>query len=88
MAALQRFTLLEKVVVTNISMLDRFCNRVEFPRAFAYLNTISWRKFQPKAGGNHLHLHCDTPANRQSFWFLLLTISQHQIKRLHYFNTG
>jgi hypothetical protein len=52
MAALHHFTLLEEVVIISVSMLDRLCNRVEFPRAFAYLNTMSKRKFRPKAGGN------------------------------------
>jgi hypothetical protein len=64
-AALHRFTLLEEVVVISVSMLDRLCNRVEFLRAFAYLNTISKREFQGKRG-NHLQLHSDTLANRQS----------------------
>jgi hypothetical protein len=34
MAALQRFTLLEEFVVTNISMLDRPLKRAEFRPAF------------------------------------------------------
>lgn len=67
MAALHHFTLLEEVVIISVSMLDRLCNRVEFLRAFAYLNTISKRKFWLKVAGNHLQLHCDTLANRQSF---------------------
>jgi hypothetical protein len=67
MAALHHFTLLEEVVIISVSMPDRLCNRVEFLCAFAYLNTMSKRKIRPKAGGNHLQLHCDTLANRQSF---------------------
>src|ERR1035441_1892612 len=53
MAALDHFTLPEEAVVISASMLDRLCNRVEFLRAFAYLNTMSRRKIWPKAGGNH-----------------------------------
>lgn len=49
MGVLQRVTL-EEVAIISVSMRNRLCNRVEFLRAFAYLNKASKRKFRPKGG--------------------------------------
>jgi len=50
MAVLERLTI-KVVVIISDSMLDRVCSRVEFLRAFAYLNTMSERKIRPRVGG-------------------------------------
>jgi hypothetical protein len=42
MAVLQRFVLLEEVVLTSASMLDSPLHRGEIPPAFRQLNTIAW----------------------------------------------
>src|SRR5579862_362296 len=52
MAALHRFTRLEEVVVTKISMLDRALIGAEFRPAFRQLNTIGAAKIRPRGGIN------------------------------------